>query len=124
LLRKRKFHIRACVVAVSTAEVRLNADHLALCSGTKHQNSDAGNLFAAHVTNATWQDLDPNFKEAECVCSWREEAIAPILARDKTCANLEQAGEKIWHVIQQMEAITGELISACESKFGVFSPLC
>jgi tubulin--tyrosine ligase len=122
LLHKRKFHIRAYVVAVSAIEVYLNTDCLALCSGTKYRNSDTSNLFA-HITNTAYQDLDPNFKEADCIYLWGEEAIAPILVRDKTCANLEVAGERVRHVIQQMEAITGELFSAYESEFGVFSPI-
>jgi tubulin--tyrosine ligase len=122
LLRRRKFHIRAYVVAVSALRVYLSHDCLALCSGTKYRKNDTGNLFA-HITNTAYQDLDPNFSEEDCIYLWNEETIAPILVGDKTCTNINQAREMVLHVIKQMEAITGELFRAYQTEFGVFSPI-
>lgn len=95
---------------------------LALCSGTRYKQSGAVNLFA-HITNTAYQDLDPNFREDECVLLWDNHDIAPILLEDGTCKTMQEAKKKIDHVITEMEAITAELFRAYQNEFGVFAPL-
>ena len=126
LLKGRKFHIRAYVVAVSAIRVYFNQNCLALCSGTRYKpnfrKSDPSSLFA-HITNTAYQGVDPGFNEQECVLLWSEEDIAPILLSDGTCRTIEEAKEKIKHVLRQMENITAELFSAYQNEISVFVPL-
>jgi tubulin--tyrosine ligase len=122
LLRKRKFHIRAYVVAVSAIKVYFCQECLALCSGTKYKNCDTKDLFS-HITNTAYQDLDPGFSEENCIFVWNEQSIVPILLRDNTCENEEDACAKVRNVVRDMESIVAELFNAYKSEFGVFAPI-
>jgi hypothetical protein len=107
---------------VGAIKVYLSHDCLALCSGTRYNETDTSNAFA-HITNTAYQDLDPNFNEKDCVRIWNKEDIAPILVCDKTCQNLSEAHERVQHVIAQMEKITAEVFRAYKNEFGVFAPI-
>jgi hypothetical protein len=122
LLRKRKFHIRAYVVAVSAIRAYFFRECLALCSGRRYRRFDTENKFS-HLTNTAYQDLDPDFDEEDNVRLWNDEDAAKILVADKTCATIEEAKRRVNDVVQQMENITGELFQAYKSEFGVFSPI-
>jgi tubulin--tyrosine ligase len=123
LLGKRKFHIRAYVLAVSALRVYLCRDCLALCSGTRYRHDDTTNL-GAHITNTAFQiSTDPRFCEQNCVLRWSEDDIAPILVRDGTCASIDEARNSLQTVVDRIGAITGELFHAYKSEFGVFAPI-
>lgn len=121
LLRKRKFHIRAYALAVSSLRVYLARGALALCSGTPYSKKDFNTL--GHITNTAFQGLDPHFREEDCVLVWDEATISPILLKDGTCNSLDEARRKIAGVTNAMQSITGELFRVYESEFGVFSPI-
>ena len=121
LLHKRKFHIRAYALAVSSLRVYFARGALALCSGTRYRKNDFNTL--SHITNTAFQGLDPHFREDECVLVWDEATIAPILVKDGTCASLLEARSRIAGVTKAMQSITGELFRVYESEFGVFSPI-
>jgi tubulin---tyrosine ligase len=123
LLDKRKFHIRAYALAVSALRVYLYDDCLTLCSGTRYRHDDTANL-SAHITNTAYQvSTDPRFCEQDCVLRWSADDIAPILLRDGTCGSIDEAGNAIRKVVDQMRAITGELFRAYDNEFGVFAPI-
>jgi tubulin--tyrosine ligase len=109
-------------VAVSAIRVFLSQDCLALCSGTRYSKNDTNNLFA-HITNTAYQDLDPNFREEDCILLWSEKDVAPILVRDGTCQTTQEAATRIQSVLTDMGDIVAELFSAYESEFSVFSPI-
>lgn len=121
LLHKRKFHIRAYALAVSSLRVYLARGSLALCSGTRYRKNDFNTL--SHITNTAFQGLDPHFREDECVLVWEEATIAPILVKDGTCNSFPEARSKIAEVTKSMQSITCELFRVYESEFGVFSPI-
>jgi tubulin---tyrosine ligase len=122
LLGKRKFHIRAYVLAVSALRVYFFRDCLALCCGRRYRRFDTSNKFA-HLTNTAFQDLDPDFVEDDCVRLWDDADAAQILVQDGTCHSLNDAKEKVNEVVNQMERITGELFRAYKNEFGVFAPI-
>lgn len=122
LLGKRKFHIRAYVLAVSALRVYFFRDCLALCCGRKYRRFDTSNKFA-HLTNTAYQDLDPDFVEDDCVRLWSDDDAAAILFKDRTCPTLDEAKKRVKDVVDQMERITGELFQAYKNEFGVFAPL-
>jgi tubulin---tyrosine ligase len=122
LLRNRKFHIRAYALAVDSIRVYLSSQALALCAGTKYAAGDTTNTFA-HITNTAYQDLDPNFVEADCVRLWNDEDVARLLVKDKTCRTHKEACDRVRHVISEMEQITGEIFRAFKNEFGVFAPI-
>jgi len=123
LLRKRKFHIRAYVLAVSAIRVYLNRGYLALSAGTRYRKTDTSD-YKSHLTNTAFQDCaDPNFDERKCIFSWSESDIIPLLLRDGTCRTQEEAMDKISKVNFDMENITAELFRAYENEFSVFAPL-
>eukprot|EP00978_Attheya_sp_CCMP212_P043873 scaffold293832_cov58-Attheya_sp.AAC.2 len=121
LLRKRKFHIRAYVAAVSAIQVYLYDKCLALCSGSKYDSLDTTNALA-HITNTAYQSIDPNFDEDSCVLEWNKD-VPSVLVKDKTCKNLKQAQAKVQYVTDQMRIITGEVFHAYKNEFGVFAPI-
>lgn len=122
LLRKRKFHIRAYAVALDAIRVYLSKQSLALCSGTNYTPGDTTNTFA-HITNTAYQDLDPNFAEADCVRLWNDEDVGTLLVKDGTCLTHKEACERVNRVILDMEEITGEVFRAYKNEFGVFAPI-
>jgi tubulin---tyrosine ligase len=123
LLGRRKFHIRAYVLAVSALRVYLYKDCLALCAGQPYRSNDTTNL-AAHVTNTAYQvSNDPSFQEHHNVLRWSTQDIVPILIRDGTCATAEDAKRAILDVVDQMGRIVSELFRAYQSEFGVFAPI-
>jgi tubulin---tyrosine ligase len=122
LLGKRKFHIRAYVLAVSALKVYFFRDCLALCCGRRYQRFNTSNKFA-HLTNTAYQDRDPSFVEEHCVRLWDDNDAASILFRDGTCKTMEEAKERVQDVIRKMEKITGELFEAYKNEFGVFAPI-
>jgi tubulin---tyrosine ligase len=121
LLHKRKFHIRAYALAVSSLRVYLARGSLALCSGTPYRKNDFNTL--SHITNTAFQGIDPHFREDDCVLVWDEATIAPILLKDCTCNTLDEARTRIDGVTSAMQSITGDLFRVYESEFGVFSPI-
>lgn len=122
LLHKRKFHIRAYVLAVSALRVYMSRDCLALCSGTRYSRNNTSNLFS-HITNTAYQDLDPNFREDKCILLWDEHDIPPILIKGKVCEKVSDAVGRVNKVIDDMSAIIGELFRVYENELGVFSPI-
>ena len=122
LLGKRKFHIRAYVLAVSALRVYFFRDCLALCCGRKYKRFDTSNKFA-HLTNTAYQDLDPDFVEDDCVRLWNDDDAAEILVQDGTCSTLDDAKTRVEDIVDQMERITGELFKAYKNEFSVFAPL-
>ena len=122
LLGKRKFHIRAYVVAVSALRVYFYRDCLALCCGRRYRRFDTSNKFA-HLTNTAYQDKDLDFNEENCVRLWSDDDAAEILVKDGTCPTLEDARKRVKEVVDQMERITGELFRAYTNEFGVFAPI-
>jgi tubulin---tyrosine ligase len=123
LLGRRKFHIRAYVLAVSALRVYLYKDCLALCAGQPYRSNDTTNL-AAHITNTAYQvSNDPSFQEHQNVLRWSTDDIVPLLIRDGTCATAEDAQKAILDVVDQMGRIVSELFRAYQSEFGVFSPI-
>jgi tubulin---tyrosine ligase len=124
LLRKRKFHIRAYVLAVSALRVYLYRNCLALCAGKTYRNNNIGENLSAHITNTAFQiESDTNFQEQFCVLQWNEEVISPILVRDGTFHSIGRANDAIRATIDKMGAITGELFRAYKGEFGVFAPI-
>jgi tubulin---tyrosine ligase len=124
LLRKRKFHIRAYVLAVSALRVYFYRNCLALCAGKMYRNSDHYSNLGAHITNTAYQiEVDPHFREQFCVVEWSAESISRILVRDGTFDNLVDAESAVHSTIDAMCAITGELFRAYKSEFGVFAPI-
>jgi tubulin---tyrosine ligase len=124
LLRKRKFHIRAYVLAVSALRVYFYRNCLALCAGKKYSDNNHYTDLSAHITNTAYQiESDKSFQDKFCVLQWSESVIAPILVRDGTCTSISHARECIHSTIDKMGAITGELFRAYKGEFGVFSPL-
>ena len=121
-LRKRKFHIRAYIVAVGALRVFFANDCLALLSGTVYRETDFSQL-TAHITNTAFQEIDPKFREEECVLRWGSDQITSMLVRDSTCKNEEEAHFITDQVLQRMRDIVGELFAAYETEFGVFSPI-
>jgi hypothetical protein len=77
----------------------------------------------AHITNTAYQDLDPNFREEDCIYVWDEDSMVPLLLRDKTCKTRDEAQKRVRDVLQKMQDITGELFRAYKTEFGVFSPI-
>jgi hypothetical protein len=122
LLRRRKFHIRAYAVAVGALEVYLDEEALALCSGSPYKQSQTDDLFA-HITNTAYQDKDPNFVESKCVLLWNKAEIGPLLVKGRYCKDLNEAGQRVDQVMQDMKEITAELFRAYEGEFGVFAPI-
>jgi tubulin---tyrosine ligase len=124
LLRKRKFHIRAYVLAVGALRVYFYRNCLALCAGKKYSNDNHYTNLSAHITNTAFQiETDINFQEKLNVLQWNEEVIAPILMRDGTFDTEKLAADAIRATISKMESITGELFSAYKGEFGVFAPI-
>ena len=124
LLRKRKFHIRAYVVAVGALRVYFYRNCLALCAGKRYSNNNHYTDLSAHITNTAFQiEADTNFQEKLFVLQWDEDVIAPILIRDGTFGTSELAKGAIQATIRKMELITGELFSAYKGEFGVFAPI-
>jgi tubulin---tyrosine ligase len=122
LLRQRKFHIRAYILAVSALTVYLNSECLALCAGTSYQPHNAHNLFS-HITNTAFQDQDPHFNESECVLVWNDHDIAPLLMQSGMCSSLADAQRRIVGMVESIQAIVADLFRAYQSEFGVFSPI-
>jgi tubulin--tyrosine ligase len=116
LLRKRKFHIRAYVLAVSAISVYFYEDVLILCSGTKYNAGNTDNAFA-HITNTAYQSQDPGFSEEKCVLIL-EEMIA-ILNKQ----GIENARGKVEKILDDMKIITGELFASYKGEYGVYAPL-
>ena len=140
LLGGRKFHIRAYVLAVGALQVYMCRECLALCAGSpyyydnddnennnnndNHKEENRNKTTAhhnpnlwAHVTNTSYQALDPHFQSNKCILSWTVDDIVPLLSSSLSCSNL------IDHVLEQMQNIIGELFRAYGNEFGVFSPL-
>lgn len=122
LLRRRKFHIRAYIVAVGDLHVYLAEDCLALCSGTCYRVTDTSNLLA-HITNTAYQDRDPGFNEKDCVLLWNDASTEKILIEDGRCKTREEAHQRIQKTLDDMGAIVEQLFSAYATEFGVFSPI-
>lgn len=124
LLRKRKFHIRAYVLAVGSLRVYFYRNCLALCAGKKFSNDNHYTDLSAHITNTAFQiEADTNFKEKLYVLQWNENVIAPILIGDKIFDSIELAKDAVRATISKMEAITGELFNVYKGEFGVFAPI-
>ncbi|GKY94201.1 hypothetical protein MPSEU_000386100 [Mayamaea pseudoterrestris] len=121
-LRKRKFHIRAYIVAVGALQVYFSNDCLALMSGTAYRQNDFDQL-TAHITNTAYQEIDPNFSEKDCVHQWGSDAVLTMLMRDGTCQDIHDARSRSDKVLLDMHAIVSELFRAYETEFGVFSPM-
>ena len=122
LLRQRKFHIRAYVLAVGDLDVYFCNDCLALCSGSRYRAADTSNLLA-HITNTAFQDQDPSFREDKCVLLWNGDRVRQLLVKNGSCSSPEHAQARVEQVITDMKDITTELFRAYSSEFGVFSPL-
>ena len=124
LLRKRKFHIRAYVVAVGALRIYFYRNCLALCAGKKFSNDNHYTDLSAHITNTAFQiETDTNFQEKLFVLQWNEDMIAPILIRDGTFDCIKHANDAIQATLSKMELITGELFNAYKGEFGVFAPI-
>lgn len=108
-------------MAVNSLRVYLSLDCLALCSGTKYRANDFNML--SHITNTAYQDLDPRFRESDCVLAWESDSIAPILVKDGTCKTEDEAKSRVAQVFADMLEITSELFAAYASEFGVFSSI-
>ena len=121
-LRKRKFHIRAYIVAVGALRVYFSNDCLVLLSGSKYRTNDFSQL-TAHITNTAYQEIDPNFREQECVHRWGSDAVLQMLVRDGTCQSQQEAQRRTDQVLNDMHEIVSELFAAYETEFGVFSPI-
>ena len=106
LLRRRKFHIRTYALAVSDLRVYVCRDCLALCSGQRYGRNDTANLLS-HLTNTALQELDPSFRESECVLLWDCADIGPILLRDKVVSTLDEARDRIEVVVSTICDVTG-----------------
>ena len=119
LLRRRKFHIRAYVLAVSSIKVYFYNDVLILCSGTKYTH-DTSNIFA-HITNTAYQSIDPNFSEEKCVLLLND--LQRILVKDNICKSSEDAKVITESLLSKMQNITGELFAAYRTEVGVFAPI-
>lgn len=123
LLNKRKFHIRAYALAVSSLRVYLSRECLTLCAGTRYNQNDTSNL-TAHITNTAYQaESNSLFKEENNVLQWGIDDIVPILIRDGTCQSILEATNAVTGVVDEMCAIVGELFQAYQSEFGVFAPI-
>ncbi|GMI27715.1 hypothetical protein TeGR_g11567 [Tetraparma gracilis] len=119
LLRKRKFHIRAYVLAVSAIQVYFYDEVLVLCAGTAY-DPDATSLFG-HITNTAYQAVDPGFVEEECVMLLGD--VARILLEEGRAGSAEEAGAITAKILEDMQAVTGELWSAFKNEQSVYSPL-
>jgi tubulin---tyrosine ligase len=123
-LRKRKFHIRAYIIAVGALRVYFYRNCLALCAGKRYSNNNHYTDLSAHITNTAFQvESNTNFQEKLNVLPWNEEVIAQILVRDGTFGSYELAANAVWTTISKMESITGELFNAYKGEFGVFAPI-
>ena len=124
LLRKRKFHIRAYVLAVGALRVYFYRNCLALCAGKRYSNNNHYTDLSAHITNTVFQiETDVNFQEKLNVLQWNEEVISPILISDGTFGSYKIAVHAIRNTISKMESITGELFSVYKGEFGEFAPI-
>jgi tubulin--tyrosine ligase len=122
LLGKRKFHIRAYIVAVGALRVYFCNDCLALLSGTAYRPRDFERM-TAHITNTAYQDIDPGFREQDCILQWGSDRVLNMLVRGKTCTDNEEAVTRVNQVLVDMQDIVAELFRAYETEFGVFSPI-
>jgi tubulin---tyrosine ligase len=124
LLRKRKFHIRAYILAVSALRVYQYRNCLALCAGATYRNDNFSSGLSAHITNTAFQlETDNSFQEQFCVLQWNEETISPILVGDGTFNTIQLANDAVRATIEKMGVIIGELFRAYKGEFGVFAPL-
>ena len=123
-MRKRKFHIRAYIVAVGALRVYFYRNCLALCAGKRYSNDNHYTDLSAHITNTAFQiEADANFQEIFFVLHWNEEVISPILMRDGAFDCIELANEAIRATVSKMKSITGELFNAYKGELGVFAPI-
>ncbi|GMI59437.1 hypothetical protein ScalyP_jg8076 [Parmales sp. scaly parma] len=115
LLNKRKFHIRAYVLAMGAIKVYFYDEILALCSGSKYKENNTSDLFA-HITNTAYQALDPNFREEECVLTMAD--VEKVLRRGKKGGKAECD-----KMMSDMREITKELFAAYKGESTVYQPL-
>ena len=122
LLNKRKFHIRAYVLAAGAIDVYFYDEVLCLCAGTKYSNSSNGNFDPfAHITNTCYQSEDPNFNEEDCVMLLGD--MANALAHTGRFSSLEEAKHSVDGVLDDMRDLTAELFKCFKGEFGVYAPL-
>ena len=117
LLKGKKFHIRAYVLAVNAIQVFFYDEVLCLCSGTKY-NKNATSLFG-HITNTAYQAIDPGFKEEECVLVL-EDVEGLLVKQGRSGADAKMVVQKI---LKDMQVVTGELFDAFKGEQSVYSPL-
>ncbi|OQR85444.1 hypothetical protein THRCLA_10692, partial [Thraustotheca clavata] len=119
LLKKRKFHVRVYVVAVSSLQVYVYQNVLLLTSLDPYNPSDTDNKLS-HITNTFQQQDHPNFVEADCVLLLED--MESILSNDRNIP-LSEAKSIISKMMKDIGVITGEVFDAYKGEFSVFQPL-
>ncbi|CEG40037.1 tubulin tyrosine ligase [Plasmopara halstedii] len=116
LLRGRKFHIRAYVLAVGGIKVYVYQHCLVLCALEQYCEADIDNNFS-HITNTWLQQSHPDFVESESVLLLDD--IEEIL----TDQGILDAVNMKTKILADIGLITAEMFDAYKGEFSVFQPL-
>uniref|UniRef100_M4BXS8 Tubulin-tyrosine ligase n=1 Tax=Hyaloperonospora arabidopsidis (strain Emoy2) TaxID=559515 RepID=M4BXS8_HYAAE len=116
LLRGRKFHIRAYVLAVGGLKVFVYQHCLVLSALEQYSKNDTDNNYS-HITNTFQQQSHPDYVESECVMLLDD--IEEILAKQGV---VDTAATKT-KILADVGRITAEAFDAFKGEFSVFQPL-
>ena len=116
LLRGRKFHIRAYVLAVGGLKVFVYQHCLVLSALEQYSKNDTDNNYS-HITNTFQQQSHPDYVESECVMLLDD--IEAILAEQGV---VDTAATKT-KILADVGRITAEAFDAFKGEFSVFQPL-
>ncbi len=116
LVRNRKFHLRAYVLAVGCLKVYLFQEVLVLTAMEHYDANDVDNEWS-HITNTAHQQQHPQFVEKDCVFLLSDlpqllEAQGVVGAKCKVDATVEAMGR-----------IIADMFDAYKGEFSVFQPL-
>jgi len=120
LLNKKKFHIRAYVLAVSDITVYVYNEVLFLCSAVPYNPYDTSNLMS-HITNTCYQQQKNKFDEAKYILTWKD--FEKAILQDGTVSSEEEANKVSKQILENIFLITRDLFAAYVGQWSVFTPL-